>query len=359
MTNSAPTAASPARPSRRSSNEPTIADVAREAGVSPMTVSRVVNGGTNVAAAKRALVEAAIERIGYVPNQAARALAGGQQCRIALLHDNPSAGWLSAVLVACLDQANRSNAQLLVEHAEDPEAVEQFVAHLLSHRIDGVILPPPLCDDARLRAALIAAGIRMVLVASGQPASDAIAVGIDDRQAAFDMTRHLIALGHRRIGFIAGNPNQTASRARLDGFRAALTGAGIAGPELIATGDFSFASGLDAAETLLSSADRPTAIFASNDDMAAATIAVANRRGLKVPENLTVCGFDDTAIASMVWPPLTTVRQPIGEMAASAASRLVDAIRAGSAGGHGAGAHMTLEHEIVERASAGIAPAAS
>ncbi len=180
MDDNLPVKAAPKRGMRRSGKGPTVTDVAREAGVSPMTVSRVVNKDANVVAATRAKVEAAIARIGYVPNQAARALAGARQCRIALLHDNPSATWLSELLVGCLAQTSESDAQLLVEQSVRLASPEQWAAHLVSHRIDGVILPAPLCDDAELLAALAQAGLAMVQVASGKPSPIADSVAIDD-----------------------------------------------------------------------------------------------------------------------------------------------------------------------------------
>ena len=143
------------------------------------------------------------------------------------------------------------------------------------------------------------------------------------------MTRHLIALGHQRIGFIVGHPNQSASARRLDGYRAAIAEKGAdASDELIVQGMFTYRSGLDAAEQLLALQERPTAIFASNDDMAAATVAVAHRLALDVPGDLTVTGFDDTALATTIWPELTTVRQPIAEMAREAVQALVRRVRA-------------------------------
>lgn len=340
------------RGTRRSGKGPTVTDVAREAGVSPMTVSRVVNKEANVVPATRARVEAAIARIGYVPNQAARALAGARQCRIALLHDNPSATWLSELLVGCLAQASESDAQLLVERSDRPGSPAQLAAHLVSHRVDGVILPPPLCDDAGLLAALAQAGLAMVQVATGRPAAIADAVAIDDHAAARDMTRSMIALGHRRIGFIAGNPNQTASELRQAGYVSALAEAGIAcDPALIVAGDFSYRSGLTAANALLELPDRPTAIFASNDDMAAAVVAMAHRRRLDVPGDLSVCGFDDTALSTTIWPELTTVHQPIGEMARAATRLVIEAVHALHEAAPRAVRHVCLPSGIVTRHS--------
>jgi LacI family transcriptional regulator len=177
------------------------------------------------------------------------------------------------------------------------------------------------------------AGALAVAVASGRPPEGLSVVRIDDLAAAAAMTRHIIGLGHRRIGFIAGNPNQTASGLRLEGYRSALDEAGIAfDPALVAAGLFTYRSGLDAAGKLLDLPTRPTAIFASNDDMAASTVAVAHRRHLDVPGDLTVCGFDDTDFARSIWPELTTIRQPIAAMSRAAVELLVNCIKARRSG---------------------------
>ncbi|MBW8754194.1 MAG: LacI family DNA-binding transcriptional regulator [Sphingomonadales bacterium] len=344
------------RGSRRAGKGPTLADVARGAGVSAMTVSRVINREAKVQPETRDRVRAVIRQLGYVPNTAARSLAGGQQCRVALLYDNPSAAYLSELLVGSLAQASESDAELLVERMESTEAL---VPHLLAHRVDGVIVPPPLSDDAELVSALTAAGLSVALVA-GTPLAEVCIVSIDDRAAAAEMTRHLIALGHRRIGFIAGNPNQAASALRRAGYEDALRDAGIApDPALLAQGDFSYRSGLTAAEALLAQGRLPTAIFASNDDMAAAAVAAAHRRGLDVPRDLSVCGFDDSALATIIWPELTTVRQPIGDMARLATRRVIEAVRGSAAGKPRPAVHDRLAFQIVRRLSDGAPQAGS
>jgi len=198
---------------------------------------------------------------------------------------------------------------------------------------DGVILPPPLCDSEEALSAVADADIPAVVVATGRPAKGLSAVSIDDFAAAHSMTRRLISLGHSQIGFIIGHPNQTASEQRYRGFVAGMQEAGLKpDPKLVAQGYFTYRSGLDAAEKLLRGPKRPTAIFASNDDMAAATVAVAHRMGLDVPRDLTIAGFDDTPLATTVWPALTTVRQPIAEMAREAVKLLLEQIRRKRAG---------------------------
>ena len=338
--------------SRRQRNAPTISDVAAAAGVSPMTVSRVINGEANVRAATRDLVNAAITELGYAPNRAARSLAGAEELRIGLLYSNPSAAYLSEFLVGGLDQASRGNVQLMVERCEIGAREVAAAEHLVRIGIDGVILPPPLCDSAPVIDVLQKAGIPMVVVASGRPPADISAVSIDDERAAFDMTCHLGRLGHRRIGFIAGNPNQTASALRLDGYKRGLESMGIAfDPTLIAEGLFTYRSGLDAAERLLELKVPPSAIFAANDDMAAAAVAVAHRHGLDVPGDITVCGFDDTPLATTIWPELTTIHQPIRDMSQAAMELLAAEIRARRGPMRVAPKHILLDYTFVRRQS--------
>lgn len=339
---------------RRSQRGPTVADVARTAGVSAMTVSRVVNDEGSVHEDTRERVLAAVKALGYVPNQAARSLAGGRHCRIALLHSNPSAAYLSAFLVGALAEASARDVQLVVEHCGDDIDYAALVARLGEHRIDACLLPPPLCEDQGLLAELAKGGFPLAQVATGIPAAMSCAVSIDDEAAAHAMTARLIGLGHRRIGFVCGNPNQTASALRRSGYERAMAEAGLkVDADLIEHGDFTYRSGLAAAERLLGRVDRPTAIFASNDDMAAACMAIAHRQGLEVPADLSICGFDDTAMATTVWPELTTIRQPIAEMARRAVQLLLEAKADEGSGLR----HEWLAFELVARGSDGAVKA--
>jgi LacI family transcriptional regulator len=175
---------------------------------------------------------------------------------------------------------------------------------------------------------------------------------MDDRLAAREMTRHLVALGHRRIGFIKGNPAYNSGQRRFEGYLAALTDAGLPQDEtLIAQGLFNYRSGLDAAEHLLDLAEPPTAIFACNDDMAAAAVAIAHGRGLDVPGDLTVCGFDDTPLATTIWPELTTIHQPISDMARSAVDLLVRDLREQRGEAEEEPSHVVLDYKLVRRQS--------
>jgi LacI family transcriptional regulator len=336
----------------RRSGAPTISDVAEIAGVSPMTVSRVINGEPNVRDVTREKVNAAVAALSYAPNRAARSLAGAGQMRIGLLYSNPSSAYLSEFLVGSLEQASRSDVQLIVEKCEIGDHEVEVARHLARGGIDGIILPPPLCDSQAVLDVLFQAGVPTVVVATGRAPVEAAAVVIDDFAAAAAMTRHVIGLGHARIGFIIGNPNQTASTQRLEGYLSALKQAGMTRDDrLIVQGLFTYRSGLDAAEQLLEQADPPSAIFASNDDMAAATVAVAHRRGLDVPGDLTVCGFDDSALATTIWPELTTIHQPIAAMSRAAVELLVSTINGRRGGGDARTRHIVMDYTLVRRQS--------
>ena len=282
----------PKKSGRRSGRVITIHDVAQHAGVSPMTVSRVINGESNVREETRARVAASVAALRYLPNQAARSLASADATHIGILYANPSANYLSEFLLGSLEQSSLSGCQLVIEKCEGAESEVEAIRRLVKGGIDGVVLPPPLCDSEESLKAVREAGISAVLVASGKPAPDMSALSINNFEAARAMTRHLLELGHRRIGFINGHPNQTATGQRFHGYVEAMTEAGLSvDADQVAQGYFTYRSGLEAAEKLLDSG-RPTAIFASNDDMAAATMAVAHRRGLDVPSDLAVTGFD-------------------------------------------------------------------
>jgi LacI family transcriptional regulator len=215
-----------------------------------------------------------------------------------------------------------------------------------------VVLPPPLSESKVLRQALKAAGLATVGVATGRFRDDLSCVRVDDRAAAFDMTHLLLALGHKRIGFIKGHPGQTASAERLAGFRAALRicpGASA----VVRQGSSTFASGLEPAEQILDAADCPTAIIASNDHMAAAAVSVAQRRGLAVPVDVSIVGFEDTGIATTLWPPLTTVRQPVSAMAAAAINLLIREMDARKNGDYSGPEDQVIAHSLIERQSSG------
>lgn len=347
------------RTSRRSRGSVTIQDVARAAAVSAMTVSRVVNGEKNVRESTREAVLNAIQRLNYSPNTAARTLAAGEATHIGLLYANPSAAYLSQFLVGALDGARRTGSHLLIEACEGESDEEQAEAtrRFARTNVEGVILPPPLSESKPVQDELKAAGIPVVSVAMGLAPEGSLNVRIDDFGAAAAMTRHLLELGHRRIGFITGHPRHIASIERLRGFRACLSDFGLDPEEApVEEGYFTYRSGLSAAERLLGRDDRPTAIFASNDDMAAATVNVAHRWGLRVPDDLSVVGFDDTAPATIVWPEITTVRQPVAAMAEAALHLLLGDLKSRRFGGPAPATELVLDHELIVRESSGPPP---
>jgi LacI family transcriptional regulator len=340
------------RRKRGLSSPPTMADVASLAGVSAMTVSRVLNGKGVVCDGTRRKVARAVAALNYTPNQEARLLAGARPIRVGFLYSNLSAVFLSEFLLGLLGQSSLDNVQLFVEKCEAGQQEDEQIRRLIGNGLDGIIVPAPLCDSQAVISCLAEAGIPAVLVACDRPDEQVGAVSIDDFEAARQMTRHLTALGHRRIGFIVGHPDQTASARRLAGYRAAVEEGGADPSEdLVVQGMFTYRSGLDAAERLLGLPERPTAIFASNDDMAAATVAVAHCLGLDVPGDLTVTGFDDTALATTIWPELTTVRQPGADMARTAIQMVVRQVRALSRKERVKPERVRIAFELVRRQS--------
>lgn len=306
------------------SRRATVRDVADYAGVSMMTVSRVLNSRKGVEPTTRVRVEQAIGALEFTPNRAARDLASSRPLptvafkpppKIAFVFDSPNTTFLGEMVSNGFDEAASANAQLVFikTHAEDdPLLTVRSVSGL---GIDGIILSPPLCDDARLRLVLAEAGLRVVAIGCCDDDPAVSTIGVDDCRAAYEMTRYLIQLGHRRIGFILGHPRHGSSGRRRAGYEAALLAHGIAPDRgLQWEGRYNFGSAIAAAEQALNLQPPITALFASNDDMAAAVINVARARGVDVPRSLSVCGFDDSEIALMMFPQLTTVSQPIAEM---------------------------------------------
>jgi LacI family transcriptional regulator len=321
-----------------------------------MTVSRVINSNINVRSEKRELVMRAVRELNYTPNAAARSLAGAQGTRIALIYTNPSWAYLSELLVGALEGAGRTAAQLVIESWDHMKpAAERSAARKLAGAVAGVILPPPLCESKAVCSELLAANIPIIAIASGRFRPELSSVRIDDFRGARDMTEYLLSLGHTRIGFIKGDPNQTASALRYEGFVAAMSEAGASvDTMLVHQGFFTYRSGLDAAEKLLDRKRPPTAVFASNDDMAAAVISVAHRKGLDVPRDLSVVGFDDTASATTVWPELTTIRQPVAAMAATAMEVLQRGINGRKEGQPRVVLDHVVPHTLIKRDS--VAP---
>lgn len=341
---------------RRSRGSCTIEDVARAAGVSAMTVSRVINGGKNVREATRLKVREAVDRLHYAPNSAARSLAAGEPMHFGLLYANPSASYLSQFLIGALHAARHSGAHLTIEACESEDAGEQaeVARRFALSDVDGVILPPPLSESKSILSELANLRMPFVTVAMASPKAHSLNVRIDDRAAAAEMTRYLIGLGHKNIAFIRGHPNHIASYDRMQGFTEALKEAGLKLEDMpVEQGYFSYRSGIVATERILNRAQQPTAIFASNDDMAAAAISVVHRHGMAVPQNISVVGFDDTMLATSVWPELTTVKQPIAAMAEAALELLIADLRSRMTKTQRRVHERVLSHALIIRESSG------
>ena len=326
----------------------TIKDVSKLAGVSIKTVSRVLNKEKYVREATRAKVEAAMGALKFSPSLAARSLAGRRSFQIALIYDNHSPFYIHQIQDGIWAQCREQGVRMLAQPADvaSPTLAAEVGGLIDETHVDGIILSSPVTDAPEVLAELERRGIPFVRISPGTNHAMTSSVFMDDVQAADDMTTHLINLGHRRIGFVIGHPNHMASDQRLFGYRRALDRAGIGfEPSLVRPGQFDFASGAAAAELLLDLPEPPTAIFASNDDMAAGVLAVAHRRDVAVPGALSVAGFDDTELASAVWPPLTTIRQPTRDLAYSAAGLLFSEEEGV--------VHRRLQHELVVRGSTG------
>jgi len=309
----------------------TIKDVAERAGVSAMTVSRVLNEATRVRPETRERVKAAIAELNYTPNISARSLAKARSFFIGLLYSNPNPGYVSELLIGMLNRCRQAGYHLVIENcgATEEEWARRIESVLDASNFDGIIAAPPVGDFAEVRAAVEAAGLPFVRIAPETGEGSVPYVVTDDYQASVNMTRHLLDLGHERIGFIKGPTDHGASGQRERGFRDAMKAANCSvNEDWVVQGRFTYRSALPAAETLLGCGSRPTAVFASNDDMAAGVIAVARKYSLEVPDDLSVVGFDDTHTATTVWPQLTTIRQPISEMAGAAVDLLSEAFRA-------------------------------
>jgi LacI family transcriptional regulator len=344
------------RQRRKSNQSVTIRDVAAHVGVSPMTVSRVINRESNVKPETRELVHAAIRTLNYAPSPAARSLAGSVPCRIGLLYDNPSTGYLGEFMLGALDESSRTGAQVLVERCGEHEMAAAALGKLLKAGIDGLILTPPLCEAERVLAEVQRTGVVAVAVASGHPSDGMATIRIDNEAAARDLTEYLLSLGHRHFGFIKGHPDHVVSQQRQQGFLAALAAAGIAPDSVrLEQGYFTYRSGLEAAERLLAEEPYPTAIFAANDDMAAAAVSLAHRIGFEVPEDLSIAGFDDTPIAASVWPALTTIHQPVAAMARAAIDLVLEEVRRHREG-TGVPRQLLHPHTLIVRESTGVAP---
>ena len=343
------------RKRRRGSNGPTITAVARHAGVSPMTVSNVLNNKNFVNPATREAVLEAVKALNYTPNSAARSLAAAKTLRIGLLHRDMDSALLSAMLVGSLRATSRLGVQLLLEIYDFADPIGS-IETLLRNGIDGLLLPPPICELASAAGLPERHQVPMIGLAPGSDLPNMDCVRIDDEQASYQLTRMLLDKGHRRIGMVT-LPSALVAASRLRGYLRALGDAGVvADMNIVWEARPTFEAGLSLAERVLTETPDFTAVIAGNDDMAAAFINVALRRKIAVPEALSITGFDDTPIAVKIWPALTTVRQPLALIAEKAAERLVAILRNEEVADRTPKA-MYVDYRMVERQSTGPVPA--
>ena len=341
----------------------TIYDVAACAGVSIKSVSRVLNGEANVSPRLKDKVDAAVRQLGYRRSLSARSLAGSSSSIIAVLVDaeltiehwrsGRGNDYLSRLELGLLMECRQADYYLMVELIDHgaPTLRRDLTALLGAIRPEGVVLTPPNSDHPGVLDILEEAGTAYARIGAEADLERGVTVRMDERQAAYDITEHLLDLGHVRLAHVSGPVAYPASRARREGFQAALRARGLTPQdEWLVEGDFTFQSGLRAAEKLLMTQTRPTAVFASNDDIALGVLQAATAAGLNVPRDLSVAGFDDTPSALFSTPPLTTIRQPVAEMAAIAAHSLIPVLR-GS--GKTAGEMSTVPYVLVVRGSTG------
>jgi LacI family transcriptional regulator len=307
---------------------PTMSDVARRAGVSLKSVSRVVNNEAHVTSKLRLKIETAIAELNYVPDQAARALAGARSFTIGLLFDNPSPNYIMNAIKgaynACQTHGYHLRFDTIDTAGSSTSLLHQLETVVCHGRCDGFVLTPPLTDNPEVLEFLEARRINYVRVAPSIDKGRSSSVFIDDATAAGQVAKYLVDLGHKVIGLINGPPEHGAAGKRRSGFIKSLK-ASCSDVVIHETcGNFLFESGIAAGSALISCAPRPTAVFATNDDMAAGLLVACMQAGLAVPDDVSIVGFDDSWIASTVWPGLTTVHQPIERMASEAVKLLLD-----------------------------------
>jgi LacI family transcriptional regulator len=307
----------------------TINDVARLSGVSKRTISRVINNSPKVGEKTRERIQKIIDELNYSPNPQARGLAARRSYLLGMIYDNPDALYINDVQRGVLSVCREFGYELVV-HPCDMKAdslIIEAVGFVNRSKLDGVIILPPISENNDLAGALGKANFNYVRLASiALDSADHVVIS-NERAAAAAMAEYLVKLGHTRIGYIAGPKGMKSTRERLEGFCDALEKHGCKpARDMLARGAYTFESGMECTHTLLENPNPPTAIFASNDEMAVGAINAAREMGFKVPEDLSVAGFDDSMLASRIMPSLTTIRRPVREMARLATTKLIASI---------------------------------
>lgn len=313
----------------------TINDVAKLAAVSIKTVSRVMNNEPSVRQDTFDKVMAAVKQLQYQPNAAARNLASSKSYSIGYVYDNPNAYYIIDMQNGLLEACRKHGYELLIHptNAKSTGIVEEVLELVKQSRLAGLVLTPPFSEMPELAIALDKKDIDYVRIISGSTPSDKLknCVLVDDFTAAFRITNHLLDQGHTRLAFLCGDEEHSSSGERLAGFEAALTKRGIAvNHNYIIPGTYSFESGVQGAQKLLAMAEKPTAIFACNDEIAAGALFCARLSQISIPEQLAIAGFENSPFSRQTWPPLTTANQPNKTIARQAAELLFKACKQGA-----------------------------
>lgn len=289
----------------------------------------MLNNEPNVSDATREKVLKVFKELDYTPNPIARGLAQNRSFIIGCIYDNPSKSYITRVQTGALAACQENNYNLLIHPCDmRGDALISNIEQLLqSSRLDGLVLTPPFSDFKELVDFLKTKKIPYARVASAVLDDESISVRSNDEQGAFEITEHLISLGHKSIAFIKGHPDHSATEQRFKGYLRALDTHGVEFNEgLVEEGNFSYHSGVDSARSILDLTPRPTAVFASNDYMAAAVLKLATQRQLTVPDDISIAGFDNAPIARHIWPGLTTIAQPVEDMTKQAVTKLIESI---------------------------------
>jgi len=336
----------------------TIKDVAERAGVSLKTVSRVINNEPSVHARTREKVQREIDALSYQPDPSARSLRSTRAYALGLVYDNPNAHYVinmqHGVLAAC--RSSGFGLQIHPCDSSSPKLAQELYDLAKRSRLAGLILAPPMSEQPELIRTLSEAKIPFMRIISARkdPEDGYPCVFVDDRDAAYAITEHLIQLGHSRIGFLWGGSEHRSSPERYQGYEDALKDYGIAlDRKLIVPGDYTFDDGFRGARKLLALKDRPTAIFGSNDEIAAGVLAAAHSDGINVPYELSIAGFEDSPFSKQSWPALTTARQATQEIARHAAQRLITDLQREANGEAPLSGNEGFSPELVVRGSTG------
>jgi len=306
--------------------KPSLEDVARRANVSVSTVSRTITGSGRISEETRELVHRVMRELGYKPNRVARRLRaqGGKRHLIGLIIPDIQNSFFADIARGVEDVAYKNDfAVMLCNYDEDPRKEQFYLDVMLAESVDGIILPPSHEEDADVLR-VQRSGVPIVCVDRSLSDPSIDKVEVDNERGAFDAVTHLLQKGHRRIGLISGPLDSSTGRARLEGYRRAYKNAGLPLVEnLVGFGNYKQDSGREVARTLLGLAQPPTAIFACNNQMLVGAIQEASDRGLRIPEQIALVGFDDVPLAAVFNPPLTVVRQPAYEVGQKAAELLL------------------------------------